>query len=89
MGPSAGLRALGRADLTLRMQVLVTSTYAVLGTAGAAAGGAGGMVWGTATASCLGAVAWWLALDRAARAALPLPPATALVEPEEVDDRVG
>jgi len=89
VGPSAGLRALGRADLTLRMQVLVTSTYAVLGTAGAAAGGAGGMVWGTATASCLGAVAWWLALDRAARAALPLPPATALVEPEEVDDRVG
>lgn len=65
VGPSAGLRALGRADLTLRSQLAVTGLYAGFGTAGTIAWGAAGMVWGTALAACLGAVVWWRRLVHA------------------------
>lgn len=89
VGPSAGLRALGRADLTLRMQVLVTTLYAVLGTAGATTAGALGMVWGTAAAAGLGAVAWWLALHHAVRRAQFVQMEPSTPAERELDGRVA
>src|SRR4029079_1896318 len=67
VGPSAGLRALGRADQTMRSQLAVTSLFILLGGLGAALWSAQGAVWGTAVASILGAVIWWDQLVRAQR----------------------
>lgn len=67
LGPSAGLRALGRADKTMRSQLAVTGLLVALGSAGAAVQGAAGAVWGTAVASVLGAGIWWWQLGRARR----------------------
>jgi O-antigen/teichoic acid export membrane protein len=67
IGPSAGLRALGRADKTMRSQLSVTFLFVVLCSAGAVAWGAHGAVWGTATASILGAGIWWSQLGKAQR----------------------
>ena len=67
VGPSAGLRALGRADKTMRSQLAVTSLFILLGGLGAALWSAQGAVWGTAVASILGAVIWWDQLVRAQR----------------------
>jgi O-antigen/teichoic acid export membrane protein len=68
VGPSAGLRALGRADVTLRTQLVVTGLYVGLGGLGTVAWGAMGMVWGTAAAAILGAAIWWRQLNRAKEA---------------------
>ena len=79
VGPSAGLRALGRADKTMRSQLAVTSLFILLGAVGAALWSAQGAVWGTALASVLGAVIWWSQLvraqheDAAAASAAPVP----------------
>ena len=67
VGPSAGLRALGRADKTMRSQLAVTSLFILIGGVGAALWSAQGAVWGTALASILGAVIWWSQLVRAQR----------------------
>lgn len=67
VGPSAGLRALGRADLTLRSQLVVTILLVTLGGVGAFFWSAPGAVWGSALASLLGVVIWWAMLLRAER----------------------
>jgi O-antigen/teichoic acid export membrane protein len=67
VGPSAGLRALGRADRTLRSQLIVSSLYVLLGGVGAIVGGARGTVWGTAVAATIGAAIWWHQLRRGVR----------------------
>jgi O-antigen/teichoic acid export membrane protein len=67
VGPSAGLRALGRADLTLACQLTVTFLFVALGAAGAVGWGALGAVWGTAIASTVGAGVWWHQLEKALR----------------------
>lgn len=68
IGPSAGLRGLGRADLTLVCQVCSTAMLVAFGAIGAVQWGALGAVWGTAVASSLGAMIWWSQFRRAARA---------------------
>lgn len=65
VGPSAGLRALERADASLRAQIIVSVIYAGFGAAGGALWGAQGAVWSTAVAAALGAVVWWRELHRA------------------------
>lgn len=65
VGPSAGLRALERADRTLRCQVVSTALFVALAVAGAGFAGAAGAVWGTATASLLAAGFWWAAFLKA------------------------
>lgn len=68
VGPSAGLRTLGRADKSMRCQLQVTSLLILLGSSGALLGGAQGAVWGTAVATVLGAGIWWTQFARALRA---------------------
>jgi glycosyltransferase involved in cell wall biosynthesis/O-antigen/teichoic acid export membrane protein len=65
IGPSAGLRALERADLTLRVQALATVLSIGSCTVGALAWGASGAVWGTAVASAVSASVWWACLRSA------------------------
>ncbi|MGW6198366.1 hypothetical protein ACWF0M_19630 [Kribbella sp. NPDC055110] len=67
IGPSAGLRALGRADRTMRCQLVVSALSILLGSAGAVVGGALGAVWGTAIASTAGSAIWWWQFLRARR----------------------
>lgn len=67
VGPSAGLRALGRADLTMQSQLGVTGLFIGLAAAGAVGWGAQGAVWGTAVASVIGVVIWWNRLAKAQR----------------------
>jgi O-antigen/teichoic acid export membrane protein len=67
VGPSAGLRALGRADITMRCQIAASGIYVTFSAAGAVLWGAPGAVWGTAVASTIGAVIWWSQLRRAQR----------------------
>ncbi|TDW94239.1 O-antigen/teichoic acid export membrane protein [Kribbella pratensis] len=67
IGPSAGLRALGRADRTMRCQLVVSALFILLGTVGAVTGGALGAVWGTAIASAVGSAIWWWQFLRARR----------------------
>lgn len=71
VGGSSGLRALGRADKTMRSQLSVTFLFVVLATAGAVGWDALGAVWGTAIASILGAGIWWSQLIRAEREHVP------------------
>jgi O-antigen/teichoic acid export membrane protein len=81
VGPSAGLRALGRADRSLRCQVVATVLFAGLGVLGAATFGALGAVWGTALGSVLAAFVWWTELRwaEATHFAGPVPRAPAPV----------
>lgn len=65
IGPSAGLRALERADTSLRVQVLSTVLSIVSCTVGAVGWGAPGAVWGTAVASVVSAAVWWERLHHA------------------------
>lgn len=67
VGPSAGLRALGRADLTLSCQLTVTILVVTLGAIGALMWAAQGAVWGTALAAIAGAGIWWSRLWKAER----------------------
>lgn len=67
VGPSAGLRALGRADRTMRCQIATTTLAIGCCTLGALAWDAQGAVWGSAVASIIGAVLWWRELTIAMR----------------------
>lgn len=66
-GATAGLRALGAARRSLRVQLVASAGYLGFGLAGAALGGAVGMSWGSTTAMWLGAGLWWLQLRAALR----------------------
>jgi O-antigen/teichoic acid export membrane protein len=78
VGPSAALRALGRADLTMQCQIVVTTLFVGMATAGAVLWGAQGAVWGTAISSILGGAIWWSRLLKAQHAHF----AAANLEPE-------
>lgn len=65
VGPSAGLRAMARADLSWRCQLTATCAYVIFGTAGALVAGAAGTAWGTCIAALIGSCIWTLALRRA------------------------
>ena len=67
IGPSAGLRALGRADRTMRIQFVASGLYIGLGVLGALLWGALGTVWGTALAALLSSALWWYEFRAAAR----------------------
>ncbi|MFL6126880.1 hypothetical protein [Actinophytocola sp.] len=71
-GATAGLRALGAARRSLRVQLVVSAGYLGFGLAGAALGGAVGMSWGSTTAMWLGAGLWWWQLRAALRDHLPV-----------------
>jgi hypothetical protein len=78
-GAAAGLRALGAARRSLRVQLIASAGYLGFGLIGAALGGAVGMSWGSTTAMWLGAGLWWLQLRAALRDHTPQP------EPELVE----
>jgi O-antigen/teichoic acid export membrane protein len=78
-GAAAGLRALGAARRSLRVQLIASAGYLGFGLIGAALGGAVGMSWGSTTAMWLGAGLWWLQLRAALRDHTPDP------EPELVE----
>ncbi|MGZ0146846.1 hypothetical protein ACXJJ3_07215 [Kribbella sp. WER1] len=67
VGPSAGLRALGRADKTMQSQLVATSMFVVLAALGGVFWEAQGVVWGSAIASVLGIAVWWSRLVTARR----------------------
>ncbi|MFD7158626.1 hypothetical protein ACFV9C_28780 [Kribbella sp. NPDC059898] len=71
VGPSAGLRALGRADRTMRCQLANAPLAVVFCAAGALAWGAQGAVWGSALAAILGTGIWWQQLTSALRQHVP------------------
>jgi O-antigen/teichoic acid export membrane protein len=81
-GAAAGLRALGAARRSLRVQLVASAGYLGFGLIGAVLGGAVGMSWGSTIAMWLGAGLWWLQLRAALRAHTPLP------EPEPVEVEV-
>jgi O-antigen/teichoic acid export membrane protein len=58
-GATAGLRALGAAKRSMRVNLISTATYVVLGVAGAAIHGTYGSVEGTALATWIGAALYW------------------------------
>lgn len=72
-GAAAGLRALGAARRSLRVQLVASAGYLGFGLAGAALGGAVGMSWGSTIAMWLGAGLWWLQLRAALRDHTPEP----------------
>lgn len=72
-GATAGLRALGAARRSLRVQLIASAGYLGFGLVGAALGGAVGMSWGSTTAMWLGAGLWWLQLRAALREHTPEP----------------
>jgi hypothetical protein len=80
-GAAAGLRALGAARRSLRVQLVASAGYLGFGLAGAALGGAVGMSWGSTAAMWLGAGLWWLQLRAALRDHTPEPE----TEPELVE----
>jgi O-antigen/teichoic acid export membrane protein len=67
VGASAGLRALGSADRSLRAQGITTALTVAVGGAGAAVAGAEGAVWGHALAVIVAAAVWWYRLVVATR----------------------
>jgi O-antigen/teichoic acid export membrane protein len=58
-GATAGLRALGAAKRSMRVNLISTATYVFLGVAGAVLHGAHGSVEGTALATWIAAVLYW------------------------------
>jgi O-antigen/teichoic acid export membrane protein len=72
-GAAAGLRALGAARRSLRVQLIASAGYLGFGLVGAFLGGAVGMSWGSTTAMWLGAGLWWLQLRAASREHTPEP----------------
>jgi O-antigen/teichoic acid export membrane protein len=79
-GAAAGLRALGAARRSVRVQLVASTGYLGFGLIGAALGGAVGMSWGSTTAMWLGAGLWWLQLRAGLRDHVPQP------QPEPNDD---
>jgi O-antigen/teichoic acid export membrane protein len=82
-GAAAGLRALGAARRSLRVQLVASAGYLGFGLVGAVLGGAVGMSWGSTTAMWLGAGLWWSQLRAALREHTPEP------EPVEVEVRTS
>ena len=74
-GAAVGLRALGAARQSLRVQLLASAAYLIGGLVGAAVAGALGSAWGVALGSLFGAVVWWAQL-RASLRELATPPPT-------------
>jgi O-antigen/teichoic acid export membrane protein len=72
-GAAAGLRALGAARRSLRVQLCQSAGYLGFGLTGAALGGAVGMSWGSTIAMWCGAALWWYHLRAALRDHTPLP----------------
>jgi O-antigen/teichoic acid export membrane protein len=66
-GATAGLRALGAAKRSMRVNLMSAATYITLGVAGAAVHGTYGSVEGTAVATWIGAALWWRQLRIALR----------------------
>jgi O-antigen/teichoic acid export membrane protein len=58
-GATAGLRALGAAKRSMRVNLITTAIYVVLGVVGAAVHGTYGSVEGTALATLIGATLYW------------------------------
>jgi O-antigen/teichoic acid export membrane protein len=78
-GAAAGLRALGAARRSLRVQLISSVGYLGGGLAGAFVGGALGASWGSTILLWCGAVLWWLQLRAGLRdhaAEQPMEPAT-------------
>jgi O-antigen/teichoic acid export membrane protein len=73
VGPSAALRALGRADLTMQCQITVTTLFVGMAAVGAVLWDAQGAVWGTAVASLIGAGIWWSRLRKGEREYFAVP----------------
>lgn len=67
VGPSAGLRALGRADQTMQCQLIATSLFVGCAAVGGVFWGAQGVVWGSAIAAVAGVWVWWNRLAKARR----------------------
>ncbi|MEY9840205.1 hypothetical protein [Streptacidiphilus sp. EB103A] len=67
IGATAGLRALGAARLSLRVQLFASACYAVGGIGGAVLGGTVGSAWGVAAATISSSAVWWLQLRSALR----------------------
>lgn len=65
VGAAAGLRGLGRADMTLRSQFITSACAIVLSGAGALWWGAAGAVRGSAIAAVIGGAVWWYGFTRA------------------------
>jgi peptidoglycan biosynthesis protein MviN/MurJ (putative lipid II flippase) len=84
-GAQAGLRALGAAKRSMRVNLISTATYVFLGVAGAVVHGTYGSVEGTALATWIAAVLYWRQLRVGLRehsASLKAPvPASSTVEP--------
>jgi O-antigen/teichoic acid export membrane protein len=59
VGASAGMRALGAARQSLRVQVLSSGVYLVCSLGGALTGGAMGAMRGTALSTVIAALLWW------------------------------
>jgi O-antigen/teichoic acid export membrane protein len=59
VGASAGMRALGAARQSLRVQVLSSGAYLVCSLGGALTGGAMGAMRGTALSTVIAALLWW------------------------------
>lgn len=66
-GAAAGLRALGAAKRSMRVNLMSSATYIVLGVIGAVVHGTYGSVEGTAVATWVGAVLYWQQLRVALR----------------------
>jgi O-antigen/teichoic acid export membrane protein len=62
---TAGLRAMGVARRSLRVQLITATAYVIFSTVGAALGGALGACWGAMAANSLGAVVAWHHLSSA------------------------
>ncbi|PID96384.1 MAG: hypothetical protein CSA84_05135 [Actinomycetales bacterium] len=59
IGAGAGLRAMGRADLSMRTQMISALLQVVCGGGGALLAGAHGAVWGAVVASSISSTLWW------------------------------
>ncbi|MEU0398688.1 hypothetical protein ABZ318_00215 [Streptomyces sp. NPDC006197] len=66
-GAAAGLRALGAARRSLRVQLFASACYVAGGLGGAVLAGTVGSAWGVAAATAAGSAVWWLQLRSALR----------------------
>jgi O-antigen/teichoic acid export membrane protein len=67
VGASAGMRALGAARQSLRVQVLASAAFLVCNLVGALTGGAMGVMRGTALSTVIAALLWWWQLRASLR----------------------
>jgi O-antigen/teichoic acid export membrane protein len=91
VGPAAGLRALQRADRSMRAQLIISPIAIGLCAACGLIWGAQGAVWGSAAGAAIGVTIWWRNLASAAAKAAadavtvePPPEQRAVVEPPSI-----